>query len=271
MNNKKCAYCGFINFMTAEVCRKCEAILTTSPETEQHPAYYGQPAARYAPGAVMPYQPPKRNFPILKGAAISLVSLVVVAALGGGGAAFLKSHSKVTWQAYHPEGSTMTVMMPNEPTRHEPVTTPLPTGTMTNHSYVSIVTGQGTAMFCFVDYTETEFTDDITAKALDAELNDFLKRTNSTLISKQSINYQGVAGVEFEIKPPDSLGPRMNRGFGKLLLTTSRLYFFSIVANEQSNMFSERDKFLNPTLPAPPPNVHVFREKIPPPTFISQP
>jgi hypothetical protein len=264
MNNKKCAYCGFINFMTAEVCRKCEAILTTSPEAEQHPGYYGQPAARYAPGSIMPYQAPKNSFPVLKVSAYVFVGVVVLAALSGGGMAFLKSHSKVTWREYHPEGETMTVMMPNEPTRHEPVTTPLPTGSMTNHSYVSVVTGQGTAMFCFVDYTGTEFTDDITAQGLDAELNDFLRRTNSTLISKKSINYQGVAGVEFEIKPPDSLGPRMNRGFGKLLLDRSRLYFFSIVANEESNMFSERDKFLNPTLPAVP-NIHVFREKIPAP------
>ena len=266
MNNKKCAYCGFINFVTAEVCRKCEAILTTSPEVEQHPGYYGQPGARYAPGSVMPYQPPKSSFPILKGAVISFVSLVVLAALGGGGVAFLKSHSKVTWREYHPEGETMTVMMPNEPTRHEPVITPLPTGTMTNHSYVSIVTGQGTAMFCFVDYTGTgtEFTDDVKAKGLDAELNDFLKRTNSTLISKKPINYQGLVGVEFEIKPPDSLGPRIHRGFGKMLLDTNRLYFFSIVSTEESNMFSERDKFLNPTLPTAP-NIHVFREKIPAP------
>ena len=140
-------------------------------------------------------------------------------------------------------------MMPNEPTRHEPIVTPLPVGTMTNHSYVSIVTGQGTAMFCFVDYTGMTFTDNVTSAALDAELNDFLKRTNSTLVSKKPITYQGMTGLEFEMTPPDNLGLRVHHGYGKLLLTTSRLYFFSIIANEDSDLYSGKDKFLNPTIP----------------------
>ena len=249
MNNKKCSFCGFINFVSAETCKKCEAMLVSASEAPQAgETYYGQPAQRYAPGGVTPYSS-KSRFPILKVVAYVFAGLVVLSALSGGGVALLKSRSKVSWREYHPDGSSATVIMPNEPSRHEPIVTPLPVGTMTNHSYVSIVIGQGTAMFCYVDYTGTVFNNELAAQALDAELNDFLKRTNSTLVSKKPITYQGMTGLEFEMTPSDNLGLRVHHGYGKLLLTINRLYFFSIIAAENSDLFSGKDKFLNPTIP----------------------
>ena len=248
MNNKKCSFCGFINFVSAETCRKCEAVLVPASEAPQnYQAYSGQPAQPYPPGGVSPYST-KSRFPILKVFAYSFAGLVVLAALSAGGIAFLKNHSRVAWREYHPDGSSATVMMPTEPSRHEPIVTPLPVGTMTNHSFISIVTGQGTAMFCYVDYTGTVFNNEIVPQALDAELNDFLKRTNATLISKKPITYQGMTGLEFEMTPPDNFG-RVHHGYGKLLLTNNRLYFFSIIAAEKSDLFSGKDKFLNPTIP----------------------
>src|SRR5207237_989621 len=105
MNNKKCSFCGFINFVSAETCKKCEAMLVSASEAPQAgETYYGQPAQRYAPGRVTPYSS-KSRFPILKGVAYVFAGLVVLSALSGGGVALLKSRSKVTWREYHPDGS----------------------------------------------------------------------------------------------------------------------------------------------------------------------
>src|SRR5207302_2718362 len=104
MNNKKCSFCGFINFVSAETCKKCEAMLVSASETPQAgEPYYGQPAQRYAASGVVPYSS-KSRFPILKVVAYVFVGLVVLSALSGGGVALLKSRSKVSWREYHPDG-----------------------------------------------------------------------------------------------------------------------------------------------------------------------
>src|SRR5207249_616295 len=133
------------------------------------------------------------------------------------------------------------------PTRDEPVTTPLPMGTMTNHTYISIVSGQGTAIFCFVDYTGIMFSNEVASQGMDAELNAFLQRTKATLISKKPIMYQGMPGLEFEVTPAETFGAQAHRGYGKMFLTSSRLYFLTIIANDDSELLSGKDKFLTPT------------------------
>lgn len=240
MNNKKCPSCGFINFANADVCKKCEAVLA-APVDSQYNIYndlhYGASAPVYQP------YPTRRKFPILKGFVISIVALAAVSTVRY----TLLGRSRINWIEYHPESMDITVMMPSEPTRMEPVTTPLPTGSMTNHSFASVVTGQGSAVFCFVDYIGTGdwLSRDMMKRALDAELSDFLRRTNSQLISKKEITYGGMSGLEFETEPPDNLSPKVARSYGRMLITQTRLYFLSIAAAEGTELFAGRDKFLN--------------------------
>jgi hypothetical protein len=54
MNNKKCPNCGFINFVDAEACRKCETILSWSEESDQT-SYNERPVYR---GGVNSYRQP---------------------------------------------------------------------------------------------------------------------------------------------------------------------------------------------------------------------
>ena len=245
MNNKKCPYCGFINFVDAEACRKCETVLTLD---ESQLAYDDAPPA-YRGGVNYYNQPYATKSGFTLGKAIACIAGLVLGVLVyTGGVGLLRSHTKVKWIEYHPDGLEITIMMPNEPTRFEPVLTPMTGGTMSNHSYASMVPGQGTAMFCFVDYSGLYISDKIASEALDAELSSFLTRTNSTLISKHPIEYQGMTGLEFEISPSANIGPKGGRGFGKMFVSASRLYFLTITAGNNTDLLASKDTFLNPKI-----------------------
>jgi len=246
MNNKKCPYCGFINFVTAEACRKCETNLLESEEGNH--TFYTEPSA-YRGGVnsyTQPY-PTKSRFTLGK-AVVAVAGLVVGAVVFTVGVGLIRGHARVKWIEYHPDGLEMTIMMPNEPTRIEPVLTPTAGGTMSNHTYASMVPRQGTVMFCFVDYNGIYITEDIAAEALDAELSAFVSRTHSTLISKNPINYQGMTGLEFEMSPSVELGPKGGRSYGKLFVNSNRLYFLSITAGNDTDLLAGKDKFLNPKI-----------------------
>jgi phage FluMu protein Com len=245
MNNKKCPYCGFINFVDAEACRKCETLLTS--DEAQHAYYEAPPPYR---GGVNSYNQP---YPTKSGFTFGK-AVICVAGLVFGGIVYtmtmglVRGHANVNWIEYHPDGLGMTVMMPNEPTRIEPVLTPMAGGHMSNHTYASVVPSQGTVVFCFVDYTGIYVGDDIAAQALDAELSGFVSRTHSTLISKNPIVYQGMTGLEFEMSPSEELGSKGSKSYGKMFVTASRLYVLSITAGSGTDLLAGKDKFLNPKI-----------------------
>lgn len=258
--NKKCPNCGFINFVYAEACHKCETALSETPvrSAYDYPATYRGGVNSHS----QPY-PTKSSFPFLKVLAGAGVVVIVLAIVGAVAIGNLVRYRKVKWIEYRPDGLDFTVMMPSKPTRLEPIVTPLATGNMSNHRHVSGVAGQGTVMLCYVNYTGTLLEMEQAAEALDAELDSFLQRTNATLISKKSITYQGMPGLDFEISPPDNTGPKISRSYGKMFMTPSRFYFLSITATEDSDLFAGKDKFLNPKIrtpgnarkPVDPPNI----------------
>ena len=252
MNNKKCPYCGFINFVDAEVCRKCETSLLF--DEAQHAYYEAPPPYR---GGVNSYNQPyqtKSSFTVGK-AVLCVAGLVFGAIVYTFGMGLIRGHTKVNWIEYHPDGLEMTVMMPNEPTRVEPVLTPMAGGSMSNHTYASVVPSQGTVVFCFIDYNGIYISDEVVPQALDAELNGFASRTHSTVISKNPINYQGMSGLEFELSPSTELGAKGSRSYGKMFVNSTRLYFLSITAGDGTDLLANKDKFLSPRIndgPRPP-------------------
>jgi hypothetical protein len=251
MNHKKCSNCGFINFLSAETCRKCE----TSLDAVGHPETYGQPTPGYSYGYQNQPQPhaarKSGNATLIKvlagvGAllvlaviAVGVVSVVLVA----------KSHSRVAWQEFQPGEQGLSVMMPGPPTAHEPVVTPLSIGEMKNYMYTSTVIGQGSVLFGMVVFPANFDNLKIADKVLDGELDNMLKGSDSTLVSKSGFDEGEIKGLAFEFKPPGNVIPRVDRGFGKMYLTKNRLYFLTIVAKDNSELFAGKEKFLKPTIP----------------------
>jgi hypothetical protein len=243
MNNKKCPYCGFINFVNAEACRKCETVLTS--DEAQHAYYEAPPPYR---GGVNSYNQPyttKSSLTFGK-AAVCVAGLVFGAIVYTFGMSLIRGHLNVNWVEYHPDGLRMTVMMPNEPTREEPSITPVPGGSVSIHSFTSVVPGQGVAVFAYADYLGIELED--TSKALDDGLNGLVTKSKSTLVSKTPITYQGMPGLDFEVAPPASAGVKNARAYGKLLLLYNRLYVIFITASENTDLLASKDRFLNPRM-----------------------
>ena len=246
MNNKKCPNCGFINFLKDESCRKCSTNLDAPGQPDE--TCSSSPYA-FEPGYQNQYHQPaaKKGFPLLKVFLFILVGLIVFSALTGAATRFLTS--KVEWREFRPSGAAVTVMMPKEPTAHDPVTQTLAFGSMTNHMYTATVGRQGSALYLYVDYSVNISSPDVPyEKLLDGELDALVKRTNSTLISKQSITVGGNPGLQFEMKPPSNFELSAARTFGKFFIAKNQLYLLGITATEGSELFSGKDTFLNPTV-----------------------
>jgi hypothetical protein len=252
MNHKKCPSCGFINFLSAETCRKCE----TSLDAIDHPEQYSQQTSGYSDGyqnQTQPYAARKSGKSALTQVLVGLGALIVIAVAAVAVVAavlIVRSHSRIAWQEYRPGEPGLSVMMPGQPTVHEPVVTPLAIGEMKNYMYTSTVIGQGSALFGMVVFPTS--LDDLKIQAdkvLDGELDNMLKRSNSTLVSKSNFDEAEVRGLSFEFKPQGNVTPRVDRGFGKMYLTRNRLYFLTIVAKDNSELFDGKEKFLKPTIP----------------------
>lgn len=242
MNNKKCHYCGFINFVTAEECRKCEAVLTAhgEPSSFDRAATYRGGSNAYA----TPY-PTQSRFPILKVFALVVVVVVVFGIVSRWGLGLVRSSSKVEWIEYHPDGLPITVMMPNTPVRLEPAVTSIPGGgTISQHQYTSKVAGQGAAMFSFADVSGRWLNRADMPRYSEAALQAMLAHLNAALVSKSPIEYQGMPGLEFEIKSLDD----DERGYGKLFVSPTRMYALIIAGPEGSDLMAGKEKFLSPQI-----------------------
>lgn len=245
MNNKKCRFCGFINFAGAEACRKCEAVL----DGPANPGQPGSQAPGYTSAYSYQYQPPAYHksggsgiAKVLVGVgALIVLSLVVVVALG---AWSYKKHSKIAWREFRPGEPGLMVMMPAEPTTIEPIVTPTQMGEIKNYPYSATIIGQGTTMFCIVSFPFSFSNFQVAPdKILESELTSFLKRTDSTLVSKRSLDEGQTKGLAFDFKKGTE------KGSGKLVLGSNRLYFLTMIAKDDSELLAGKDKFFNAEIP----------------------
>lgn len=242
MSNIKCPYCGFINFVNAEVCRKCETVLNPSDGAESHqePAGYksgyGHSAQRYA------LAPQKTKVPIFK--ILGVIVLIGVASAVGLG--LLAYNMRVRWEMLQPDGSDLIFWMPGQFTTNDVGPTPTAIGIMTKRMSVSTVPRQGSATLAVVNFSQGFPAGMPKEQVLDAELANVLKATDSKLVSKNFITVHGLQALEFEMIPPSNVGSGNVKGYGKLILGSSRLYLAALVANEGSTLFRQKEKFLNP-------------------------
>jgi hypothetical protein len=247
MNNIKCPNCGFINFVTAECCRKCETPLSAAGSPE--PVYSGQGAPFEAYPSPFQVTPAKSagGIPILKICLCLFGGLILISVIAGAGVVFLKRSSTVLWREFQPLQGSYKVMMPTEPRAQEPIVTPLPTGNMTNHIYTSAVIGQGLVMYCVVTYPADLDMQKVNDAMVEEELSKILAGNKSTLVSKKSILFAGSRGLEFEFEPHSgNLNKKRSKGFGKLFFKQNHEYLFMITASEGSALLAGKDKFLTP-------------------------
>jgi len=250
MNNKKCPNCGFINFLKDESCRKCFEALdgVATPEVVNSGSGY-----TYVHGNQTHYQalPQKGMSPIWK-VVLGIIALFIFIPTIAGVVIVAKfgHRSKVVWREFRPETTEVTVMMPTEPSRSEPVITPSAVGTITNHVYTATVGGQGSALYCVVDFSsDLSKYEGSFDKMMEAELNGMVKRTDSTLVNKGQTNIGSFPALIFEMRPSGNLNLTSARSFGKMFIARNQLHVLVITASEKSELFEGKDKFLNPSIP----------------------
>jgi hypothetical protein len=247
MNNKKCPYCGFINFVDASECRKCETVLTELPDES---AFVDRPTYR---GGVnsnrQAYQP--NGGSKLKGVLIGIVGL----AFGASVYAFaIRPHvlalftANCEWTEYRHVGTDFTVTMPSKPSEIDPTKAPPEARNMLEHFIMSEVRGQGSASFGYVDYTTTAVDISKAEELLNRAVNGSLEGSKSKLISKTSSTFYGMPSVEFECEPPPGTFPKPARAYGKYFVNSTRVYMLLITGVEGSELLAGKDKFLNPRL-----------------------
>ena len=242
MDHKKCSNCGFINFITAEVCRKCETNLN---------------------GVNRPYQvePPTSGsgFPVFKVLVCSFVGLsllgglIFLSALAGGVSRMAEpTRHKIGWQEFR-SADGGSVMMPSQTKTQEAIITSTPIGNVTAKVHTSALMGQGSVLFCVYTLPATRSAANPSGiqheqlpGILDDQLNAVVTNTNSTLVSKKSVILGSNPALEFELRPPGNSNVKAARGFGKLFFVGGHEVLLLITASEGSDLLAEKEVFLNP-------------------------
>jgi hypothetical protein len=189
----------------------------------------------------------KRRWPILAGVMMVFSSLAFV------GAMMLPillrpAEVAVAWRSFQPPQGNFTLQMPAETIAKETKVEQVKGITLTKYPYESKVPGQGSALYIVVEFSpalpvsETAMYD----KILEAELNNFIKNTNSTLLFKQPLACHGLPGLSFEVKPPENLAMEKPRMLGRIFMYADHLYVMQITATQSSELITNSIKFLDP-------------------------
>jgi hypothetical protein len=186
----------------------------------------------------------KRRLPVLAGIMMGFSCLALVGVLL---IVVLLKPGQVAWRDFRPNQGLFTVKMPSEPSAPESAEEKRGAYSMTKHMYISSVAGQGSVLYGIVDYSPALPTDRVSYdEMLDAEVNNLISRSSSTLVSKHATTVSGYSGVEFEMKPPDNLRLASPKCFVKMFMNSEHMYVLQITASESSELFAGKETFLNP-------------------------
>jgi len=189
----------------------------------------------------------KRRFPILASLLIliSCLSLLAPFIIAG----LLKPGQKVAWREFRPSHGLFSVNMPADPIAQNPVVMNIQKYTMTKTCYESTIARQGGVVYCVADFSPPISVEKVSyEKMLEAELDNLVGSSGSTLASKQSTTVNGYPGLEFEMKPPEKLRLAAPKNFGKIFMNSDHYYLLMITASEGSELLAGKDGFLNPSL-----------------------
>jgi hypothetical protein len=154
----------------------------------------------------------------------------------------------VAWRSFQPPQGNFTLQMPAETVARETRVDQVKGYTLTKYPYESRVPGQGTAVYIVVEFSPALAVNERTSyeEILEAELNNFLKNTNSTLLFKQPLACHGYPGLSFEVKPPENLAMEKPRMLGRIFMNADHLYVMQLTGTESSELIASSIKFLDP-------------------------
>ena len=244
MNSLRCSNCSFLNFATANACKRCNTALDAPAQAAENnffggyaptalqPSYqtasdYPQPgyAPQYFPAPIAPLPTVSKN-----GAANAvLFALFGVAVLIAAGIGILwKFGHKQTlasansgWQEYKSQDEAFTIQMPGKPSESVQRQS-TPAGEYQMHVAMAIHNQQSAFITAYADYP-SNFKDIPAQSLLDLASQGALSRSSATLVSKKNISLDGYPGLELEMLPPGNM-PGGGRLVTRIYWAAPRIY-----------------------------------------------
>ncbi|MDT4969775.1 MAG: hypothetical protein QOJ64_4512 [Acidobacteriota bacterium] len=261
MNTNRCSCCGFLNFTTAESCKRCKAEFTvpvdsgyanyamapqgayqTTPawlQTDYHQQYAPPP---YFAGPIAPLPRVSRHGST-NAVLWTLLAITLVIAFAIG--VIWRSNKPVNyvWQEYHPADNSYSATMPTKPVesierRASPV------GELQMHLSVADMGPEGAFLVGYADYPEN-FSNLSPDSVLDAGANGAVANSGATLLNKKRITLDGYQGLELEMQPPSGAIRGGGRSISRMYWVAPRIYILFAGGPASSNTDAAIAKFLD--------------------------
>ena len=221
MSSNRCTGCGFLNFATDSVCKRCRAQLQALSDNPYFNSYVAgthggyQPATGYGPQAyssgyfpapLAPLPPVSKNGGV-NAALMALVGLALAVAAGVG--VFWKmgnGSARFAWQEYDSKDGSYSIMMPGKPA-HQTERQPSMAGELQVHLMMADMSHRGAFMVGHTDYP-AEFAEVNAEEMLDLAAQGAVNSSEATLLGKKEIALDGHPGVELELAVKQIKGGR---------------------------------------------------------------
>ena len=230
--NVRCDGCGLVNWASAEVCKRCGAALGArgrwASEDSWQPSSYRDHSPRPVGGKS------SGSFGKL------IVGVIVVMALAGTLYGGLPEYlSGPRWREFTFAPGNFSVRMPAHPAVD---TSSLPPPGELPWMRTSAKLWRKEA--CFVNVADVPFLQVVGDAQLEQVALQMAKGTDSTVLSKRAVTFDGGRGIELEMKPPDKLMTD-GRAYCRIYLAGSRIYMLMLVGHENGRLVRERGQFFD--------------------------
>lgn len=259
MNTNRCTCCGFLNFATAESCKRCKAEFALPPDSgyanysmAPQGAYQTTPAwpqtdyhQQYAPppyfaGPIAPLPRASRHGST-NAVLWTLLAITLVIAFGIGVIWRSNKPANYVWQEYQPADNSYSAMMPARPVESVQRMAS-PAGELQMHFSLADMGAEGAYGVAYVDYP-INFRSLSPDALLDAGANGAIANSGSTLLNKKKITLDGYPGLEVEMKPPSGAMP--GRAVSRIYWVAPRIYVVVAGVPSSSKTDATIAKFLD--------------------------
>jgi hypothetical protein len=262
MNNLRCGNCSFLNFTSADHCKRCKARFNTHPENSEN-IFFGEDASVWQPGyqtAPCHLQPtgapqylptpvaPLPHTSKYSGTNALLLTMLVVAVLMALGIGVLWKFGQPVqahagWQEYRADDDSFTIEMPTTPLR-DVQSQPTPAGEIKAHTMLGNMGSKGVYAVAYSDYP-VDLIDGSPDMLLDLAARGAVNNAGATMKGKKSITLDGHPGIEVEMTVPPSKVPGGGLAVCRIYWVKPRIYVILVGGHESSEVYKDRARFLD--------------------------
>jgi hypothetical protein len=252
MNSIRCSSCSFLNFASAETCKRCGSPLgvANGAEWEQHG--YPQPnGGAFDSQSYAPYQPYYSHSSVAsnsrgKGGWVVVIAILVLLAIVA--VPFVMrnkktSASSMSWYDYHAPDGSFSISVPTTP-KEMNMSQPTPAGTIQMHILQAEVNKDAAGMVLYADFPTTSQPPplNLIAEQMVQKMADGNKMF--TISSWRNISIGSYQGIEFDLKTSPS-SPVSGSGGCRLYWVPPRMYVMAIGGSDSVDVAAMKARFFD--------------------------